>query len=88
MTQVTRSDVSYSKAMYAWLIVVAVCTTATTIFSESPSVMQNELSQSFHINAYQFGTLAAFITMPTPMQIPAGMIYDQIWRAFCIMRRL
>src|SRR6476660_5353350 len=44
----------------------------------SPSVMQNDLMQSLHINAYQFGTLAAFYYYAyTPMQVPVGMIYDR-----------
>lgn len=44
----------------------------------SPSVMQHDLMASFHISAYQFGTLAAFYYYAyTPMQIPAGMIYDR-----------
>jgi len=44
----------------------------------SPSVMQNDLMQGLHINAYQFGTLAAFYYYAyTPMQIPVGMIYDR-----------
>ena len=44
----------------------------------SPSVMQHDLMQALHINAYQFGTLAAFYYYAyTPMQIPVGMIYDR-----------
>jgi len=44
----------------------------------SPSVMQNDLTQTFHITATQFGTLAAFYYYAyTPMQLPAGMIYDK-----------
>jgi MFS family permease len=44
----------------------------------SPSVMQNDLMQSLHITAYQFGNLAAFYYYAyTPMQIPVGMIYDR-----------
>lgn len=44
----------------------------------SPSVMQGDLMQSLHINAYQFGTLAAFYYYAyTPMQIPVGMLYDR-----------
>lgn len=44
----------------------------------SPSVMQNELMQNFHITAYQFGNLAAFYYYAyTPMQVPAGMLYDK-----------
>lgn len=43
-----------------------------------PSVIQNELSQSLHITAYQFGFLtSAYYWAYTPMQIPAGMIYDK-----------
>ncbi len=44
----------------------------------SPSMMQNDLMQSFHISATQFGTLISFYYFAyTPMQIPAGMIYDK-----------
>src|SRR5438093_10460716 len=43
----------------------------------SPSVMQHDLMQSLHINATQFGTLAAvYYYAYTPMQVPVGMIYD------------
>jgi len=44
----------------------------------SPSVMQDDLIQNFHITAYQFGALAGFYYYAyTPMQLPAGMIYDK-----------
>jgi MFS family permease len=44
----------------------------------SPSVMHNDLTQTFHITATQFGTLAAFYYYAyTPMQLPAGMIFDK-----------
>jgi MFS family permease len=44
----------------------------------SPSVLQNELSQAFHLSAYQFGILAACYSFAyVPMQVPAGMIYDR-----------
>src|SRR3990167_7481360 len=44
----------------------------------SPSVMQPDLMQSLHITAYQFGALAGlYYWAYTPMQIPAGMIYDR-----------
>ena len=44
----------------------------------SPSVMQNELIQSLNVSATQFGTLISFYYFAyTPMQIPAGMIYDK-----------
>lgn len=51
----------------------------------SPSVMQNELSEAFHITAYQFGTLAAFYYYAyTPMQLPAGMLYDKFGVRFVL----
>lgn len=44
----------------------------------SPSVMQNDLMQGFHINASQFGFLAAlYYYAYTPMQVPVGMLYDR-----------
>lgn len=44
----------------------------------SPSVMETDLMRNLHINAIQFGTLAAFYYYAyTPMQIPVGMIYDR-----------
>jgi len=44
----------------------------------SPSVMQNDLIQAFHLSATQYGTLISFYYFAyTPMQIPAGMIYDK-----------
>lgn len=44
----------------------------------SPSVMQQDLMQHLHINAIQFGALAAFYYWAyTPMQIPVGLIYDR-----------
>jgi MFS family permease len=40
--------------------------------------MQQDLMQGLHINAYQFGTLAAFYYYAyTPMQIPVGILYDR-----------
>ena len=51
----------------------------------SPSVMQNDLIQSFHISATQFGTLISFYYFAyTPMQIPAGMIYDKFGARFVL----
>lgn len=51
----------------------------------SPSVMQNELMESFHMSAYQFGNLAAFYYYAyTPMQIPAGMLYDKFGARFVL----
>lgn len=51
----------------------------------SPSTMQADLTQSFHITATQFGTLAAFYYYAyTPMQLPAGLIYDKFGARFVL----
>jgi len=68
------------RSAYPWLIVL--CGMFFYCFNYflrvSPSVMQPELTQAFHITATQFGTLAGFYYWAyTPMQIPAGMIYDK-----------
>jgi MFS family permease len=48
-------------------------------------MMQNDLMQSFHISATQFGTLISFYYFAyTPMQIPAGMIYDKFGARFVL----
>lgn len=44
----------------------------------SPSVMKNELMSSLHLNAFQFGSLAAFYYYAyVLMQLPAGVLYDR-----------
>lgn len=75
-----QSTVSFFKTAYPWLI----CLTGMLFYCfnyflrVSPGVMQTELTQAFHISAYQFGALAAFYYYAyTPMQIPAGLIYDK-----------
>lgn len=51
----------------------------------SPGVMQNDLIQSLNISATQFGTLISFYYFAyTPMQIPAGMIYDKFGARFVL----
>lgn len=51
----------------------------------SPSAMQADLTQTFHITATQFGTLAAFYYYAyTPMQLPAGLIYDKFGPKFVL----
>ncbi len=51
----------------------------------TPSVMQNDLIQSFNISATQFGTLiSCYYFAYTPMQIPAGMIYDKFGVRFVL----
>src|SRR5438105_10385840 len=77
----------FLKSSYAWLIVSCgmffYC--YNYFLRVSPSVMQNELTQAFHMTATQFGTLAGFYYWAyTPMQIPAGMIYDKFGVRFVL----
>lgn len=79
MTNSTK-PFGFATSIYPWLIVA--CGMLFYCFNYflrvSPSVMQGELTHSFHITATQFGTLAAFYYYAyTPMQIPAGMLYDK-----------
>ena len=85
----TNRGLSFSllKSSHAWLIVF--CGMAFYCFNYflrvSPSVMQGELTQAFHMTATQFGTLAGFYYWAyTPMQIPAGMIYDKFGVRFVL----
>ncbi len=76
----TRRPNAFFKSAYPWLIcfVGMLFYCFNYFLRNSPSVMQTELSQSFHITAYEFGVLAsAYYWAYTPMQIPAGMIYDK-----------
>jgi len=71
---------SFFKSVYPWVIVLCgmLFYCYNYFLRVSPSVMQSELTHAFHINAYEFGTLAAFYYYAyTPMQVPAGMIYDK-----------
>lgn len=78
---------SLSQSIYAWLIVscgmLFYC--YNYFLRVSPGVMQTELTQAFHITATQFGTLAAFYYYAyTPMQVPAGMLYDKFGVRFVL----
>ena len=78
---------SFFASTYPWIIVC--CGMLFYCFNYflrvSPSVMQHDLTTAFHINAYQFGSLAAFYYYAyTPMQIPAGMIYDRFGVRFVL----
>ncbi|HTM63364.1 MAG TPA: MFS transporter [Gammaproteobacteria bacterium] len=75
-----RASVSPMYSIYPWLIVS--CGMLFYCFNyflrSSPAVLQDQLSTAFHINATAFGTLAGFYYWAyTPMQMPAGMIYDR-----------
>jgi MFS family permease len=78
---------SFFKSAYPWLIVCSgmLFYCYNYFLRVSPSVMQNELTQAFHITATQFGTLAGlYYWAYTPMQVPAGMIYDKFGVRFVL----
>lgn len=81
MTITARSSSSsLTRSIYPWLAcgIVSLFYCFNYFLRSSPSSMQNELIDSFHINAYQFGILtSAYYWAYTPMQIPAGLIYDK-----------
>lgn len=79
--------ISFLQSGYPWLIVCCgmLFYCYNYFLRVSPSVMQNELTQAFHITATQFGTLAGFYYWAyTPMQIPAGMVYDKFGVRFVL----
>ena len=85
---INRNPVSFFGSSYPWII----CSIGMLFYCfnyflrVSPSVMQSELSQTFHITAYQFGSLAAFYYYAyTPMQLPAGIIYDKFGARFVLV---
>lgn len=88
MTQNNRTKTNFfAYVLQPWII----CLTGMLFYCfnyflrSSPSVMQNDLIQSFHISATQFGTLISFYYFAyTPMQIPAGMIYDKFGVRFVL----
>lgn len=78
---------SFLKSTYPWMIIscgmLFYC--YNYFLRVSPGVMQPELSSTFHITATQFGTLAGmYYWSYTPMQIPAGMIYDKFGVRFVL----
>lgn len=78
---------SFLKSAYPWLIVCCgmLFYCYNYFLRVSPSVMQTELTQTFHITATQFGTLASlYYWAYVPMQIPAGMIYDRFGVRFVL----
>lgn len=78
---------SFSRSAYSWLIVCCgmLFYCYNYFLRVSPSVMQPELTQAFHITATQFGTLAGlYYWAYTPMQLPAGMIYDKFGVRFVL----
>ncbi len=71
---------SMMRSFYPWLIVFCgmLFYCYNYFLRVSPGVMQDQLTEAFHINATAFGTLAGlYYWSYTPMQLPAGMIYDK-----------
>lgn len=69
-----------TKSAYPWLIVgcgmLFYC--YNYFLRISPSVMHQELTQTFALSATQFGLFTTLYYLAyTPMQLPAGMIYDK-----------
>lgn len=88
MTTQRRSDSStLFQSIYPWLIVCCgmLFYCYNYFLRVSPGVMQDQLSAAFHINATAFGTLAGlYYWSYTPMQLPAGMIYDKFGVRFVL----
>lgn len=78
---------SFFHSAYPWLIVCCgmLFYCYNYFLRVSPSVMQSELKSTFHITATQLGTLAGiYYWAYTPMQIPAGMLYDKFGVRFVL----
>ncbi len=78
---------SFWRSIYPWMIVC--CAMLFYCFNYflrvSPGVMQDQLTAAFHINATKFGVLAGlYYWSYTPMQLPAGMIYDRLGVKFVL----
>ncbi len=87
LTTSRTTSTSFWQVLYPWIIVMGgmLFYCYNYFLRTSPSVMQTELVNAFHINAYQFGALAAFYYYAyTAMQIPAGMIYDKFGVRFVL----
>lgn len=87
MTTQNRQSGLFGKMLQPWFIcIIGMFFYCYNYFLRvSPSTMQADLTQTFHITATQFGTLAAFYYYSyTPMQLPAGMIYDKFGARFVL----
>lgn len=84
---VNRSRISFLQSVYPWLTVACgmLFYCYNYFLRVSPGVMKDELTQAFHITATEFGTLAGLYYLAyTPMQIPAGMLYDKFGVRFVL----
>lgn len=87
MAKKCATTFSFLKSAYPWMIVCCgmLFYCYNYFLRVSPSVMQSEITQTFHITATQFGALAGFYYWAyTPMQLPAGMIYDKFGVRFVL----
>lgn len=78
---------SLSRSVFPWIVVCCgmLFYCYNYFLRVSPGVMQDQLSAVFHINATAFGTLASlYYWSYTPMQMPAGMIYDKLGVRFVL----
>lgn len=78
---------SLSRSIFPWIVVCCgmLFYCYNYFLRVSPGVMQDQLSAAFHINATAFGTLAGlYYWSYTPMQMPAGMIYDKFGVRFVL----
>lgn len=80
MIKKRTQTLSFFRLLFPWLMVACgvMFYCYNFILRVSPSMMKPELTQAFHISATEFGTLAGFYYWAyTPMQIPAGLLYDR-----------
>lgn len=78
---------NYRKTVLPWLIcaIAAIFYCYAYFLRISPSVMMGQLMQGLHINATEFGTLAAFYYYAyTPMQLPVGILIDRFGARFVL----
>lgn len=91
MTKLRASDASFMRSVYPWLIVACgmLFYCYNYFLRVSPGVMQDQLTQAFHIKATAFGALAGlYYWAYTPMQMPAGLIYDKFGVRFVLSSAL
>lgn len=86
MTKSKKIGSNYS-AYKPWLICLAgmLFYCFNYFLRSSPSFMQSNLIEALHLTATQFGTMISFYYFAyTPMQIPAGMLYDKFGVRFVL----
>lgn len=83
----SKSGAAKLRSVYPWLIVICgmLFYCYNYFLRVSPGVMQDQLTHAFHINASAFGALAGLYYWGyTPMQMPAGLIYDKFGARFVL----